>query len=344
MKKSSNILGSIALSAALVMGTAVPAFAAVGTEAAPTDMGAAEPTKTDTTATNEMQLLTEGNETTTGAKDGASTIVKASTYTSQLNVTIPLSVPLKFDTVGGVGLAPSDNAYYIENNSSTDIKVMKADFAVTDTDNWALAAGACSDAAPGDPSGNVAVGDFYLKIAPTATPKVSTESLTALELKAGSSKVSGTSTLNWGIASHQNFGFKLEPSSTKLKKSVNEAAKMAAITYTVGVGTDGAVMSEFTPQTQDPTEPITSMSDALSRPSSTGTVIQNFFADTTGTPEIVNGSGATVTLAADHIYKIDNVQWQFNGSGWMNNNGADKNTSFSYKVTVTDLGEYTPAA
>lgn len=262
MKKTSKVLGSIALSAALAMGTAVPAFAA--------ESYWGEDDATTVEESTEDATIGLTNNSKTGSIDndadgnGASTVIKASTYTSQLSVTVPLAVPLKFDTVGGAGLGPSKNKYYIQNNSSTNISVTEAAFAISDdaTDDWNFSTTYYADSnAAVDADKNLKYGDFYLGINPTATQNANKAGTAGnpekLELKAGDSKVAGDQDLNWGIKPNQKYGFELTPSSSKLNASIdeNDAATIAAITYTVRVGlTETALIGTTEDDTPDPSK------------------------------------------------------------------------------------------
>ncbi len=118
MKKTSKLFGAIALSATLAMGCALPAFAAE-TAGATDDIEASE----DDTTINKV----EGEELTAGTKN---TVVKVSTHTSQITVTVPIALPVVADTAGGFGLSP--NNYGITNGSVPDIEVTGASWNIVD--------------------------------------------------------------------------------------------------------------------------------------------------------------------------------------------------------------------
>lgn len=131
MKASSKIFGAVALSAALALGCAVPAFAA---EPYGTNVGAA---------------------TVENTKQGGSvaTDVKVATIVTNINVAVPLNVTIVADAASNQVLAPTSGlkhyvdgaydssattGYRIENYSPFPVKI--ADIATVDTSDggWAL--------------------------------------------------------------------------------------------------------------------------------------------------------------------------------------------------------------
>lgn len=118
MKKTSKLFGAVALSAALAMGTAIPAFAA-DAAGATDDIEAAD----GDTTTNTV----DAEDLTAGTKN---TVVKVSTHTSQITVTVPIALPVVADTAGGYGLSP--NNYGITNESVPDIEVTGATWNIVD--------------------------------------------------------------------------------------------------------------------------------------------------------------------------------------------------------------------
>lgn len=96
--KIKKMAGALALSAALAMGTAMPAFAASATE-----------------------------ETAFSGTDG-STEIKASVLDTQLQATVPLHVAIVFNADSGVGdiKAPDASKYAITNTGEGSIKVTEA--------------------------------------------------------------------------------------------------------------------------------------------------------------------------------------------------------------------------
>lgn len=129
MKKTSKIFGTVALSAVLAMGTAMPAFA-INNEGA--DSG---------TVTNETTYNTE--ELQAG---GASTNVNIATYSSNYSVTVPLFAPFMLDTAGGTGMAPTN--YGITNNSDAAVYVTDITWTMNETGSWTFGTSLGTDASP----------------------------------------------------------------------------------------------------------------------------------------------------------------------------------------------------
>lgn len=121
--KATKLLGSVALTAALAMGT-VPAFASVN---APSDwengtdqgIGGAGVSVNNKMITNLTTDSTNNNHKTgTG-----STAVKASVFDADMQVTIPLQLSVAFASIGSELTCPSDGAYNIINNGDKPVKI-----------------------------------------------------------------------------------------------------------------------------------------------------------------------------------------------------------------------------
>ncbi len=121
--KATKLLGSVALTAALAMGT-VPAFASVN---APSDwengtdqgIGGAGVSVNNKMITNLTTDSTNNNHKTgTG-----STAVKASVFDADMQVTIPLQLSVAFASIGSELTCPSDSAYNIINNGDKPVKI-----------------------------------------------------------------------------------------------------------------------------------------------------------------------------------------------------------------------------
>lgn len=131
--KATKLLGSVALTAALAMGT-IPAFAQ-GT--APTDwepnvdagIGGANVSSTNKMITN----LTNTND---NKKQGTgSTAVKASVFDADMQVTIPLQLSVAFASIGSELTCPSPGTYQIINSGTkavniTNIKATSSQFTI----------------------------------------------------------------------------------------------------------------------------------------------------------------------------------------------------------------------
>lgn len=150
MKKTSKLFGAVALSAALALGTAVPAFA--------------DPTFNDdqigVDGSNEVQTATMDADTTSG-----NTNVFLKTTTTQINATIPLDIVVTANVEGGAMVTPSETAYTISNNNENANLYVKKAVASTET-GWTGASDAVWPATGGtaaaDP--NAANGSFLMRI------------------------------------------------------------------------------------------------------------------------------------------------------------------------------------
>lgn len=117
--KAKKLLGSVALTAALAMGT-MPAFATVPT--APTDgwngadRGIANPGVSNTM--NVFNVTGDNTRDPSNDKVGVGqTQVRATVFDADCNVTVPMIVSVAFSTKGGELTCPNANAYQIYNNS-----------------------------------------------------------------------------------------------------------------------------------------------------------------------------------------------------------------------------------
>ena len=121
--KATKLLGSVALTAALAMGT-VPAFASVN---APSDwengtdqgIGGAGVSVNNKMITN---LTTDAGNNNHKTGTG-STAVKASVFDADMQVTIPLQLSVAFASIGSELTCPSDGAYNIINNGDKAVKI-----------------------------------------------------------------------------------------------------------------------------------------------------------------------------------------------------------------------------
>lgn len=121
--KATKLLGSVALTAALAMGT-VPAFASSN---APTDwmngtdqgIGGAGVSVNNKMITNLTTDTTNNNHKT----GNGSTAVKASVFDADMQVTIPLQLSVAFASIGSELTCPSDGAYNIINNGTKAVKI-----------------------------------------------------------------------------------------------------------------------------------------------------------------------------------------------------------------------------
>ncbi len=111
MKKTSKLFGAIALSAAMAVGTAVPAFAAPQTNAD----GDPQPVVTWDTDEN-GDIIPETIKD--GTDGGADTPVYIDVKKSNIDVAVPIELRLVAETAGGSLICPSDNVYGVYNYST----------------------------------------------------------------------------------------------------------------------------------------------------------------------------------------------------------------------------------
>lgn len=223
MKKSSKILGSVALSAALAMGTAVPAFAATpGNELA---FGGAE-----------KNYSTSGTDALIDQESGASTIVTVSTYTSQLSVTVPLYLPIWLDTAGQASYAP--NNYSISNGSPIDITVESAEYTAV---HPTLKPGTETSLPGVSNKYNIKIAN---KVADGQAAVGDTFDMNGTNAVSGKADTYVQGDLGWVIGKVQNntatvFPLSVTAKSSKLTSRYSDE-KLATIIYTVKAGSESA--------------------------------------------------------------------------------------------------------
>ncbi|WP_165062494.1 hypothetical protein [Adlercreutzia sp. ZJ154] len=167
MKKTSKIFGAVALSAALAVGTVMPAFAAV------------------TGGDIEGSDMSKYNNAT---KAGITTNVKLKAEITNIDVAVPLNVVVVADSAGGFVSCPSvggknevDGAYKatgyrIENNSSFPVAVTNVKVAMdANATGWTLKPASTdgSTIATVNPTG--AVGDLAMSLKPSDAKSASAD-------------------------------------------------------------------------------------------------------------------------------------------------------------------------
>ena len=249
MKKTSKLFGAVAVSAALAMGCAMPAFA----ETTGSNTGSA------TDDTEFTGIAADGSGTVTNTDNANSTVVNVSTYTSQLSVTVPLKLPVVLDRAGGMGKTPTN--YFIQNNSGPDIEVKSASYSILDEgDNkvdWNfggsddhIAVDAVASRLSGTSSApvNPAAGTIMMSFVPTDTATFGTTEWFTKGGSASSGKTQeGTATIEWtvpGTATKPGTGadavaarkcvITVKASSSVLAKEASDL-DLAGIIYTVGL-------------------------------------------------------------------------------------------------------------
>ena len=117
--KTSKMLGAVALTAALAMGT-VPAFAAISYGEGTLSYDGTQ------TSVGDDKLV--GNVNTADSTASGDTAIYATSYVPQLNVTIPIEMGVAFPAADGKIIFPSNDAYQIKNNSDTNkVTIYKLD-------------------------------------------------------------------------------------------------------------------------------------------------------------------------------------------------------------------------
>lgn len=248
MKKTSKLFGAVALSAALAVGCAMPAFA--------------ETTGSNTgSATDDVQfdgIAADGNGTVTNTDNANSTVVNVSTYTSQLSVTVPLKLPVVLDRAGGMGKTPTN--YFIQNNSGPDIEVKSAAYSILDEgtnkadwnfgssdDHIAVDAAASRLSGTSSAPVNPAAGTMMMSFVPADTSFGTTEWYTKGGSASSGKTQEGTAVIEWtvpGTATKPGTGadataarkctITVKASSSVLAKEASDL-DLAGIIYTVGL-------------------------------------------------------------------------------------------------------------
>ena len=204
MKK--KMFAALALSATLAMG-AVPAFADE-----PTTPKGSSDTPTDATVAN-------GGDT--------STTVKVQTVVDNITVAVPLNMTIVAKAAGGAADCPSVDTYLIQNKSVFPIKITAAKAEAQGTaGDWVLKTGTLDATKVAE--GNV--GDLALKLTTNDADAKSWD--VAGTYTAGDFKVKAA-TESAGTTTPGDLKFKVEASSTKLKKTYDDATDAVKLTYTV---------------------------------------------------------------------------------------------------------------
>lgn len=154
MKK--QIFGAILLSAALAVGSAMPAFAA---------------TVTDTTSSSGTVGSNSSATIQAVAGSAGETTVNINTVITQINVTVPLTVGFVAETGGGTLGVPSDGTYKIKNGSAAAIYITQVDLSAVDASKWKVAELDGFDATS-TAAANVVYGNIAVKMTPVVTGSV----------------------------------------------------------------------------------------------------------------------------------------------------------------------------
>lgn len=134
MKKSCKIFSAVALSAALAVGTTMPAFANTVTDITGDDLkDASNNTYVNADGTLNKDYWKDYDKANLQA-DGASTNVNIATYSSNYSVTVPLFAPFMLDTAGNDGIAPTN--YGIINGGEAAVFVTDVKWEMTEDTDW----------------------------------------------------------------------------------------------------------------------------------------------------------------------------------------------------------------
>ncbi|WP_165252117.1 hypothetical protein [Adlercreutzia sp. ZJ304] len=121
MKKTTKIMSTLALSAVLAMGCAVPAFAegTGGTDGGSTPNYGSKVGAGKTQLNNTSKNEEENAGTVTNGAGAAVTDINLRTTTDQINCMLPLEMTVAAKTLGGPIICPSAGTYAIQNNVET---------------------------------------------------------------------------------------------------------------------------------------------------------------------------------------------------------------------------------
>lgn len=261
MKKTTKMMSTFALSTALAIGCALPAFAA--------GVGAVEDIEEQEGDTRTLESVVSSDDEGISLSGDTSSVITVSTFTSQISVTLPVALPIAVDTVGGPGMAP--NNYGFKNNSVPNIQVTGASWAIEDAakENWNLASAAFETPSADDEDASLLeamkynskdgselnkrtpkMGSLHLTLTPGtyAEGKWTTEANSSLDV-AGSTATGtlkgASGELEWTIkgteavaadttgATSNTQLIKVDPSSSIIAGQQNAPADVIKITYTV---------------------------------------------------------------------------------------------------------------
>lgn len=215
MKK--QIFGAILLSAALAVGTAMPAFAAGSTD-----------TTGDTGSVGSDSDYTISSV----AGSGGETTVNINTVITQISVTVPLEVGFNAETGGGTVGVPSDGTYKLKNNSANDVYIVNIATTGVDSAKWQTVSGTSTF----DPT--VAVSDVtYGKIKMCMTGDYTDAKAiyfsndgTSTKDTTGKAKIPAKTGTTPG-----ELGFNFTGTNSVLNNSAASAEVLTKITYTVSI-------------------------------------------------------------------------------------------------------------
>lgn len=230
MKKT--MVGAVALSAALVLGCATPAFAEVSASG--------------DTAFDQAAGAATGDQTT---------VVQLEATTTQINATVPVTVVVSAKIEGGKMITPSAGAYKIVNNSTAGSLYVTSAAGTLVAGEWSDAAStdAAADTAAPRPEGDTAkygsvvvtltsgalgeadVDTGVVELGTTTNEPITLAGLTKTDIKAESPWVIEKATVADGATKGTELGLKLAARGSALADltTASDAVKLMDIVYTV---------------------------------------------------------------------------------------------------------------
>ncbi|WP_165062972.1 hypothetical protein [Adlercreutzia sp. ZJ154] len=228
MKKTTKIMSTLALSAVLAMGCAVPAFAADGDTPNYGSKVGESGTQLNNTNTNPDDNV----GTVTNGAGAAMTDINLRTTTDQINCMLPLEMTVAAKTLGGPIICPSAGAYTIQNNVETGslyIIGMKAEL----QEGWAASN---KTALPGEnesiPATGSGHGTVYMQVTANSDTKALTENektskeYTDMAWAVPAKSDSGAGSLALDLAGHAS-------EITGIATDEAAGVKLMKVTYTV---------------------------------------------------------------------------------------------------------------
>lgn len=215
MKK--QVFGAILLSAALAVGTAMPAFAAGSTD----------------TVHSKGNVGSNSDYTISSvAGNGGQTTVNVSTVITQINVSVPLTVSFYAETGGGTLGVPDDGIYKLENHSANDVYIVNIATTSVDSNKWLTASGS-ANLETTQAVADVTYGKIKACMTGTYTnakPIYFSNEGTGNKITTGDAKIPAAKNGTAGTV-----GFNFEGTNSVLNSSAAAAEQLTQITYTVSI-------------------------------------------------------------------------------------------------------------
>lgn len=205
--KATKTLGTLAISAALAMGCAAPAFA------------------TDPVETGEYTRV----EADSNGVNTADTEVYVTADVKQLNVEVPLKYVIAANVNGGTATAPSASAYGIDNKGSLDVYLISAE-ANAEAD-WALSTSAFASEGT---AATATKGDVYMSIQPGTVASNKFTATTGTSAKCISDSTPVTFDDKWKMPKGTKTALETKASTSVINGMAYQAQEQAfTVTYTI---------------------------------------------------------------------------------------------------------------